>query len=1089
MARLLSWVSVVCVLLVIPASAQTVEVGSGSYSTRLPSGAVGPQNVQGQTLSPKVSATFNQRVQSNDFWSSLIFPFSGLQHSNVLFAHPITAKATSAGLEIGYTDTPVFAAADYLFPFAPHLTVGVEGMNASRATTDHYGDWTVSAEWRSGSRSMVATIGHGLPFAFFRVAGGNARIQTSGAPTIWHNDSGVLGLTIAGVHYGIFAPSGSSWSGSGTLTSTLNDNDYLSVALLPDTDPATLTLFTQHAYAFVTDSRVTWEYDENRSEVVTTFHFDTEVMEGSESGTLSALYRHQWLATDAPLLDYRYASPRGSMALVRGTSFVTRHPFSGVLPALPDRGDYNPVQLRALVEAAAGESLAPSDTYNSGKRMARFANLVHIADQLGATSERDHFIEEIKFQLEDWLSAGGALEYSYNATWDVMTGYPSSFGADTQINDHHFHASYAIASAATIARYDSTWAAPDQWGSMINLLIRDANSWDRDDELFPFLRSHDAYAGHSWAAGHGDFGDGNNQESSSESMNFASAVILWGEATGQADIRDLGVYLHATETAAVEQYWFDVDDAVFPEDYPHVAIGMVWGGKGVHSTWFGADPEFIHGINILPVTSGSLYLGRHPDYVRRNYAEIVEERNGLPNVWKDVLWQYLAFGDADMALSQYLTDPSYEPFDGESKAHTMHWLYTLRRMGQVDTTITANIPTYGVFRDAAGERTYVAYNSAATSRNVVFSDGTQLEVGPRELVSYATAEVNPNAPVAILQADKTFGKVPLSVSFTGSNSFDRAGGNLSYEWTFGASGGSTESDPNHVFEETGTHRVHLTVRNDLGFTMSDSVDIAVFENGSPFGGTPASVPGRIQAENYDEGGEGRAYHDTESINIGLAYRPNEGVDIEAANDGGFAVYWIVAGEWIEYTFQVSETGVYDVAPSVATVPGFGKIRLLVDGEDISGWQPVRSTGSFQFWEAIDIAGVELEAGIHILRVEADSDSDKTGWLFSLNHIDVSRSNSVATEDTALPTQFGIQHVWPNPFHSSTTIAYAIESTGPARLEIFDTLGRRRIVLADGLHTAGRYQVTLDASSLVSGLYFARLTSAASVASKQMVRVK
>ena len=118
--------------------------------TSTPFGQVGPQNVQGQNAIPKVSAQFDQQVQSNDFWSSLIFPFSGLQHSNVLFAHPLTFKAVSTGLEMGYTDTHVFAAADYLYPFSRQLTVGVAGRKASRTTTRSYGDWTVTAEWTSG---------------------------------------------------------------------------------------------------------------------------------------------------------------------------------------------------------------------------------------------------------------------------------------------------------------------------------------------------------------------------------------------------------------------------------------------------------------------------------------------------------------------------------------------------------------------------------------------------------------------------------------------------------------------------------------------------------------------------------------------------------------------------------------------------------------------------------------------------------------------------------------------------------------------------------------------------------------------------
>src|SRR5215212_2558137 len=72
---------------------------------------------------------------------------------------------------------------------------------------------------------------------------------------------------------------------------------------------------------------------------------------------------------------------------------------------------------------------------------------------------------------------------------------------------------------------------------------------------------------------------------------------------------------------------------------------------------------------------------------------------------------------------------------------------------------------------------------------------------------------------------------------------------------------------------------------------------------APFGGTAPNVPGVIQAENFDEGGEGVAYHDLDAANLGGAYRTT-GVDIEEihATGGGFAVDFAKAGEWTEYTF-------------------------------------------------------------------------------------------------------------------------------------------------------------------------------------------
>ncbi len=1075
-----------------PAWGQAVPVGLGSYSTSLPSGRVGPQTFSGQPAQPKVSTDFALPIQSNDYWSSLIYPFFGDPYSNILYAHPITARATAAGLQIGYTDRHLYAADDYLYPFAPHLTVGVQGLSTSRAVTEAYGDWTVTALWDGGPTTMRATLGHGLPYVFFQIDGGVAVLTPAQSPTVWRNQDGVLGLTISGKHYGVFAPSGATWTGSSTLTSTLDGKGYLAVALLPDTRAETLELFRTHAYAFVTDSRVTWDYDEAGARLTARYAYDTELMEEGPAlvdATLTALYRHQWLHSADVTTGYVYQSPRGEMRLTEGNAFSTQQTFSGVLPALPDRGDYNRADLLALVQEVARETLPVGPSYENGKAMGRFSNLVHIADQLGATEERDHFLAELKRRLEDWFTVGGAQEYSYNATWDVLTGYPSGYGADDQINDHHFHASYAIMSAATVARYDSTWAAPDHWGGMVNLLIQDANNWDRADDRFPFLRTFDAYAGHSWAAGHGDFAEGNNQESSSESMNFASAVVLWGEATGQTNIRDLGVYLYTTEAAAVDQYWFDVDDEVFPADYPHVAIGMVWGGKGVHSTWFGADPEFIHGINLLPITSGSLYLGHHPDYVLANYAEIVAERNGPPIVWKDVLWEYLALSDPSRALAAYYADRDYAPFDGESRAHTLHWLTALKKMGHVEPAITADIPTFAVFRDGNDDLTYVAYNAGAETREVTFSDGFSLSVGPRALASATTSTADPNAPVVLLLADKTSGKAPLTVAFEGSRSFDPNDEDLAFAWAFGDGRTSAAADTTVTFTDVGEQWVTLTLTNAQGLVTRDSVQIRVVGNGTPFSGSPVRIPAVIEAEDYDRGGEGTAYHDAEASNIGLAYRPNEGVDIEGASTHGFDVYWITAGEWLEYTFEVETAGTFTFTPYVASVPGFGSFRMLIDNVDVSGVRRVRNTGGWQSWSPMAVSDVALDAGVHILRFEFDSASDPTGWLFSLNYIAVTESGGVGSAPGAEPLPFDLAPNRPNPFSEATRLTYTLPTAGEARLEVFNTVGQRVAVVATGPHAAGTHTVEFDAAGLPSGMYFYRLQTPAHAQTRRMALIR
>jgi len=88
----------------------------------------------------------------------------------------------------------------------------------------------------------------GSPYAYFVFTGGNPRIDFSGTPTVFYGDSGsqCLGVTINGVNYGLFAPSGSKWQGIGTGTITCilpAGKNYFSIAVLPDNTVSTLTYY------------------------------------------------------------------------------------------------------------------------------------------------------------------------------------------------------------------------------------------------------------------------------------------------------------------------------------------------------------------------------------------------------------------------------------------------------------------------------------------------------------------------------------------------------------------------------------------------------------------------------------------------------------------------------------------------------------------------------------------------------------------------------------------------------------------------------------------------------------------------------
>lgn len=738
---------VVCSILVLlmcagPLSAAEpiVRAGAGSYATTLPQGCKGPP----ETL--YVTQSWRGPVPTGDWWSSLVWmPFSERQ-----YAHPLAFQAEPGGMRVFYPGAHIPANQIGIFGVMPggeeDLVLGHSAVDRfPDARLDGASDWFVRAAFASGAARMLVSYGHGSPFVYATYEGGSPRITFARPPEVWSGGerTAVLGVSVGGKLYALFGPSGSTWAGLGgkTLTCQSGGKAYFSLALLPEKSDKALALFTRYAYSHVTDTTVAWRYEPKTSIVETTFSFATKAHEGDERGTLFALYPHQWRTMDRKLSGHSYGSVRGEMRLGDGTGFTTRMTYPGVLPALPDAGGCDKAVLSALLDAETRVAPGPKDTYWDGKLLGRLAALVPIAGQLENEEAARKLTGELKRRLEGWFSASapdvaGARKraglFYYDKRWGALIGYPASYGSDTELNDHHFHYGYFLRAAAEVARRDPAWAGADRFGPMVKLLIRDMASPDRADPLFPFLRCFDPYAGHSWASGAARFADGNNQESSSEAMNAWYALVLWGEATGDAALRDLGIFLYTTEMHAIDEYWFDVLGRNRPKEYGPSVVTMVWGGKGVYETWFSPAPEAKHGINWLPIHAGSLYLGRYPEYVEKDYQALLGEKGGKPwGQWADIIWMYRALSDPRDAVRQYEARPRGFQFEaGNSPALTYHWLFNLARLGRVDRTVTADCPLCAVFTDGR-RKTYAAYNMSAAPRTVTFSDGTKVEAKGR----------------------------------------------------------------------------------------------------------------------------------------------------------------------------------------------------------------------------------------------------------------------------------------------------------------------------------------------------------------------
>ncbi|MGB7925676.1 MAG: kelch repeat-containing protein [Pyrinomonadaceae bacterium] len=166
---------------------------------------------------------------------------------------------------------------------------------------------------------------------------------------------------------------------------------------------------------------------------------------------------------------------------------------------------------------------------------------------------------------------------------------------------------------------------------------------------------------------------------------------------------------------------------------------------------------------------------------------------------------------------------------------------------------------------------------------------------------------------------------------------------------------------------------------------------------TPFGGTPAPVPGTAQAENFDDGGEGVAYHDGGVGNNGGVHRPTENVDIEGTTDtgGGFNVGWIAATEWLEYTVNVQTAGTYTLESRVASNGVGGTFHVEFNGVDKTGAIAVPNTGGWQNWQTVTTNNVSLSAGQQVMRIAMDTNG-ATGAVGNLNYLKFTAAGSPGT---------------------------------------------------------------------------------------------
>lgn len=209
----------------------------------------------------------------------------------------------------------------------------------------------------------------------------------------------------------------------------------------------------------------------------------------------------------------------------------------------------------------------------------------------------------------------------------------------------------------------------------------------------------------------------------------------------------------------------------------------------------------------------------------------------------------------------------------------------------------------------------------------------------------------------------------------------------------------------------GKHILRAVATDNLGNSTFDTLSIKVNVAQGPYGGTAWPIPGTIQSESYDVGGNGYAYSDDSPGNTGGAtFRTDEDVDLENCTDagGGYNLGFATAGEWLEYTVDVASAGAYDVDLRVAANGEGRTVSLSMDGTALGGTIAVPNTGGWQTWTTTTLKGLQLKQGQQVLRITVGA----TDYV-NLNFVEFKSQLPTGLEGVE---SLGVQ-LSPNPFQS------------------------------------------------------------------------
>ncbi|EPY50774.1 endo-1,3-beta-glucanase Eng1 [Schizosaccharomyces cryophilus OY26] len=641
-------------------------------------------------LTPAGLSESGKPTETNKFYDNLLIG----SRTSFLYADPYRywwqSSITHSGICIAHTDENqrVFDWGSTVpnFYYNPiglcSLAFGGSGLtNAIAPQVDEIDQLSARVNFNWGSSSMKISLVEGLAFTTAEYSNAVPEIFTS---TFFMNAVVSASGSSATQKYKVTLSDGHIWliyvfgdhltlnaNGNQVLVGSNSFNGYIQIAKIPFGDTKAESIYDQHAGSYVTGISVSGHVDGDTGYY--TFNLKTS---GDSSVTpLHFLLPHQIesLSSGASTTDISLVSlVSGYATAVAGSSITFADTVPKDIHFLPwspegKKVGYSTDALNMITTVADqevnGDMAAESNLdsmYYSGKVLAKYAMLcLTVNDIVNNTQTSNTCVQKLESAMARFVDNKQINPLVYDSTWKGvvskagLSGYAMADFGNTYYNDHHFHYGYFVLTAAVIAHIDPNWLTVGNNKRFINSLIRDVSNPTSDDPYFPVQRMFDFYHGHSWAGGLFEANDGKDEESTSEDYNFFYGMKLWGEVTGDHAMVDRANIILSVLKRALNKYILYSDGNVQPKSMqPNYVAGITFMNKITHVTYFGMNPEYVEGIQMLPITPISAYI-REQSFIRNEWNNMLI--NALATAsppWRTLLY-------ADYAIAEPWTSYNY----------------------------------------------------------------------------------------------------------------------------------------------------------------------------------------------------------------------------------------------------------------------------------------------------------------------------------------------------------------------------------------------------------------------------------------------